>query len=186
MIYRNPRAAKKVRLSTKKAQPKPAKVLRKAKKRETVSSYKKKADAAFSIYIRYRTARFERGQWQVACCTCGVEKPVREMQNGHFVSRKVTHLRYDERNCNPQCPSCNVFNHGELFLYGLFLDRTYGEGTAAELMAERFYTHKLTIPELMDIIETSRERVLAIDPEAFKGRTKAGRLSTTINLHPEE
>lgn len=175
MIYRSPRAAKKLRLTSKKAVVKtPAKAIRKAKKRETISTYKKKADAAFSIWIRYRTARFERGQWQVTCCTCGVERPVREMQNGHFVSRKVTHLRYDERNCNPQCPSCNVFNHGELFLYGLFLDRTYGEGTAAELMAERFYTHKLTIPELQEIIQDSREKVLAIDPDVFKGRTKPG------------
>jgi hypothetical protein len=143
-------------------------------KRVSVSQLKKKADAAFSIYIRYRTAWLDNDEWVVECVTCGQVKPVREMQNGHFVSRRVTLLRYDKRNCNPQCPRCNVYNQGELYLYGLWLDRNYGDGTAEELMSQRFLTHKLTIPELEEIIRDSRQSTLEIHPYAFTGRTKSG------------
>ena len=55
------------------------------------------------------------------------------MQNGHFQSRRFLPTRFDEENCQVQCPACNVFRYGEQYKFGLALDGKYGEGTAEEL-----------------------------------------------------
>lgn len=118
-------------------------------KKVGVAQLKKKADKVFSTYIRTRDSSNGVAQ----CITCGVQKPIAQMQNGHFVSRKVNVLRYDEENCNAQCYSCNVMKYGEQYQYARALDLKYGDGTADRLHARRFETHKLTIQELEDIID---------------------------------
>jgi 5-methylcytosine-specific restriction endonuclease McrA len=127
--------------------------------KQNVSSLKKKADKYFSLYVRYRDGGFKRGQWLVECITCGVEKPLKQMQLGHFVSRRVNALRYDEENCNAQCTGCNMFKQGEQYLYAKALDLKYGDGKAEELMSRRFETHKLSIAELEGIINDSKEQI---------------------------
>jgi 5-methylcytosine-specific restriction endonuclease McrA len=119
------------------------------KKSESVSSLKKKADKVFSKYIRERDS--EGGFSE--CFTCGVQKPISQMQNGHFVSRAVNKLRYDELNCHAQCYSCNVMKHGDLYTYAKKLDEFHGDGTAEMLHSQRYATHKFTIQELKEIIE---------------------------------
>lgn len=116
---------------------------------ETVSKLKKKADKVFSIYIRNRDS--ENGFAE--CITCGVQKPISQMQAGHFVSRRVNSLRFDELNVNAQCYSCNVMNHGEQYKYSKALDLKYGTGAAEELHSRRFETHKFKVDELKQIIE---------------------------------
>jgi 5-methylcytosine-specific restriction endonuclease McrA len=115
----------------------------------TVSSLKKKADAVFSKYIRNRDS--EDGFAE--CFTCGVQKPISQMQAGHFVSRAVNKLRYDELNVHAQCYSCNVVKHGDLYTYAKKLDEFHGDGTAEMLHAQRHDTHKFTIGELQQVIE---------------------------------
>lgn len=119
-------------------------------KKQGVAQLKKKADKVFSLYIRHRDST----DGYAKCFTCGVLKPIAQMQNGHFVSRRVNTLRYDELNCNAQCYSCNVMNHGDLYNYAKKLDEWYGDGTADGLHALRHSTHKFTIDELQKIIET--------------------------------
>lgn len=126
---------------------------------KSVSALKKKADKEFSLYIRYRDGEPKRGEWLTECITCGVEKPLKQMQAGHFVSRKVNALRFDEMNVNAQCASCNVFKYGEQYLYSKQLDLKYGDGAADALMARRHETKKFTIGELEEIINDSKESV---------------------------
>lgn len=75
------------------------------------------------------------------------------MQNGHFVSRSSSTLRFDERNCNAQCVGCNMFKQGNQYAYALALDLKYGDGTAQELYSHRMDTHKFTIDELQAILD---------------------------------
>ena len=119
------------------------------KRTDTVASLKKKADKVFSLYIRNRDS--ENGFAE--CITCGVQKPIGQMQAGHFVSRRVNTLRFDEINVNAQCYSCNVMKHGDIYQYAKALDLKYGDGTAEELHSRRFETHSFTIDELKKIIE---------------------------------
>ena len=127
----------------------------KPKAKPTVAKLKKLADAEFSKYIRQRDSTNGVAQ----CITCGVSKPIAQMQNGHFVSRRVSLLRYDEENCNAQCVGCNMFKHGDLFTYAQNLDLKYGDGTAKKLHYQRFTTHKFTADELNQVIHDAKEAI---------------------------
>lgn len=125
-------------------------------KKQGVAALKKKADKYFSLYVRHRDADQDG---LVECITCRVKKPIKEMQAGHFVSRRVNALRFDEENVNGQCTGCNMFKAGEQYLYAKELDLKYGEGKAEELMSRRHETHKFTIPELEEIINDAKEQI---------------------------
>lgn len=93
------------------------------------------------------------------CITCGEKKHWKNLQCGHFVSRKVNVLRFDEENTNAQCVGCNMFKSGEQYAYSKALDMKYGDGTAERLWAQRFDTHKFTITELEEIIHDRKEQI---------------------------
>ena len=125
-------------------------------RKQGVASLKKKADAAWSIYVRMRDAD---GNGVAECISCGVKKPWKQLQNGHFVSRSSSTLRFDEENCNAQCVGCNMFKQGNQFAYALALDLKYGEGTAKKLYDQRMETKKWTITELEEIIHDAKEMI---------------------------
>ena len=128
-------------------------------KAKSVAQLKKLADKYFSQMIRYRDGERRTDGWWSECITCSEWKPLKQMQAGHFVSRKVNSLRFDETNVNSQCPSCNVFKYGEQYLYSKALDMKYGDGIAESLMNRRFETHKFTITELEEIIQDAKEQI---------------------------
>ena len=61
--------------------------------------YKKKLDEVFSKYIRLKYA-MPNGMCQ--CISCGSFKHWKEIQNGHYMSRRYMSTRFDEDNCRPQ------------------------------------------------------------------------------------
>lgn len=124
-----------------------------------LTKLKKKADTIWSKYIRYRDGVKKTDGWYSTCITCGVEKPLKLMQCGHFVSRTCNLLRYDELNTHAQCPKCNLFHSGEQYEYARQIDMKYGDGTAESLHKQRRINHKLTITELEQIIATAQEQV---------------------------
>lgn len=127
-----------------------------AKKQKTIAQLKKEADRVHSIYIRMRDAD-DTGEAE--CITCGVKKHWKDLQCGHFVSRKVNLLRYDELNTSAQCVGCNMFKAGEQYAYSKALDLKFGPGKAEELWAQRFDTHKFTRQELESIIEDRKTQI---------------------------
>lgn len=108
-----------------------------------------KLDAVFSKYIRHKYAV----GGVVECYTCGVKKPIKEMQNGHFISRRHYATRWSELNCKPQCYGCNVGAQGRQYEFGLHLDADYGPGTAEEILFESRKITKYTDNELLEKIE---------------------------------
>lgn len=120
----------------------------------SVAKLKKKADAAYSTYVRLRDAD-DRGM--VTCITCPTTRFYKQMQAGHFVSRRVNQLRFFEENVNGQCDGCNRWKHGEQYAYSKALDLKYGDGTADRLWGQRFSTHKFTKEELEEIIHDAKE-----------------------------
>lgn len=127
-----------------------------AVKKPGVAKLKKKADALFSKYIRLRDAD---NDGYVECISCGAKKFWKEAQNGHFVRRTVSLLRFDEENCNAQCVGCNMFKQGNQYAYAVNLDLKYGEGTAKKLHDQRFTTHKWTVPELEQVIHDANVQI---------------------------
>lgn len=128
-------------------------------KTKTVAQLKKDADKYFSQYVRYRDGECRNGEWIAECITCGVIKPIKQLQAGHFVSRRINVLRFDDENVNAQCTGCNMFKQGEQYLYAKNLDYKYGDGKAEELMNRRHETHKFSSEELLQVIHDAKEAI---------------------------
>ena len=77
-------------------------------KTRSLSKLKKQLDKIFSLYIRTKYSK----NGLVKCYTCSVTKPIKEIQNGHWIPRNVLGSRFSEENCRPQCVGCNMFNKG--------------------------------------------------------------------------
>lgn len=92
-------------------------------KKPSVSKLHKKLWAIFSLYIRLNESKDGIG----TCITCGVKKPYKELQAGHFISRRFKATLYDEMNVHSQCFACNCFLHGNLLRYRRVMDDLYGD-----------------------------------------------------------
>ena len=125
------------------------------KKKLTRSKLVKKLDSIFSQYIRQKDADND----MATCFTCDKVDNVKSLQNGHFQSRKHYSTRWDEVNCQVQCPKCNVFNYGEQFVFGSKLDSKYGEGTARRLNIKAQQIVKLSDNDIEEMIKRYKDFV---------------------------
>jgi len=98
-------------------------------KSEGLPALDRKLWRLFSAFIRHRDCP---GGWGV-CVTCGKPKPYADLDAGHFVGRRYKATKFDERNVAIQCRSCNRFNSGESYAFGVWIDKKYGAGTAESL-----------------------------------------------------
>ena len=110
-----------------------------------------KLDRVFSEYIRRRKAKNDIAE----CVTCGKRDHWKSLQAGHFMSRKHYSTRWDERNVEVQCVSCNVYQYGEQYKFSKFL----GDELADELLALSRETRKFSNFELEEMIEQYCERI---------------------------
>ena len=119
-------------------------------KKLTRSKLIKKLDAIFSRWVRLSNSVNEI----CTCVTCGKESHWKDIQAGHFISRKHYSTRWDERNVKPQCVGCNVFKYGEQYKYSLYL----GNKLSKKLLIESRIIIKFTNAELEDMIKEYTER----------------------------
>lgn len=75
------------------------------------------------------------------------------MQAGHYISRSVLSLRWDERNVNCQCMPCNIWKHGALDVYALNLQLKYGDGILKEFAQKKNVLIRFTASELEEMIK---------------------------------
>lgn len=59
------------------------------------------------------------------------------MQNGHYVSRSVKVLRWDEDNARPQCFGCNIMHGGRPIDFRINLIAEIGEDRVKQLESRR-------------------------------------------------
>lgn len=87
-------------------------------KKISAKKEKERLDMIFSIYIRLKGCLDTTNTTEIGkCFTCGRTYTFYELQNGHFISRKSLHTRFDEDNCKIQCSGCNVFKSGNYIEY---------------------------------------------------------------------
>jgi 5-methylcytosine-specific restriction endonuclease McrA len=115
----------------------------------------KKLDKVFSEYIRQRNAD-KNGV--VVCVTCGKVDHWKNMDAGHFISRKHLSTRWHDDNVQVQCKGCNVFRYGEQYRFSLWL----GAEKSKELADLSMKTHKLDNYDLQQLIEKYQERCASI------------------------
>ena len=126
-------------------------------KKPTVSALKKKLDRIFSEYIRRRDADKHTGF--AKCCSCPVRLPWKQMDAGHYISRKHNSTRYHEKNVHAQCRACNRYDEGNTSGYTLFLEGRYGQTIIGYLDRLGHQTKQFRPPELLELIETYKAKL---------------------------
>lgn len=121
-------------------------------KKPTRSKLVKKLDVVFSQYIRLSNA--DKNGY-CTCVTCNKKFHWKEIQAGHFMSRKHYSIRWDERNVKPQCVACNVYRAGEQYKYSLYL----GNNLSQKLLEESRELRKFTNIELEEMISDYSDRL---------------------------
>lgn len=92
----------------------------------------------------------------ITCVTCGVKKHWKEMQGGHFISRRFTKYKLLEENVHPQCPACNGPLRGNYHSYTLYMIDMYGRKYVDELLATKGETKKYNRVEIEELISDLR------------------------------
>ena len=159
----------------------PRKPLQATKKRKKPRTLEQKtaqqlipeADKWYSRYIRLRDSSYNGSEWLGSCIDgCGRVLIVLDgdgkwnssSNNGHFVSRGVYSLRYDEFNTNLQSAYCNAWRDKQDMIEGYEegLALKYGSDIVKELkkLSKRPEAYKrATKPELLQIIADSKEYI---------------------------
>ena len=89
----------------------------------------------------------------VECFTCGkISHYKKNMQCGHFQSRSSYSTRWDPTNCQVQCYGCNVMQQGRQYVFGLNLEKKYGNGVAEDLLIKSKQTVKYSNEDLKEMI----------------------------------
>ena len=84
----------------------------------------KELDVWFSRYIRLK---YSDSRGYCRCISCGKVYFWKEIQNGHYMSRRYMSTRFSEDNCRPQGVECNIFNQGSIQMYRRALIKEIGE-----------------------------------------------------------
>lgn len=120
----------------------------KPKKLKTVAKLREEAAVLLQKLVRMKAAD-ENGL--ASCVTCGKRQHYKEMDGGHFISRKWTATKLVEENVHPQCKGCNQYASGRHDDYSLFMVDTYGIEMVRELNDKKRELCKQNRIELEDI-----------------------------------
>jgi len=118
-------------------------------KKPTKTALVKKLDKLFSEYIRRRNGEM------AICVTCGKVAHWKEMQAGHFMSRRHRATRWHEDNVQVQCIKCNMFGQGEQFKFGKWL----GDEKANELIQLANQVVRMSDYEMQEMIEHYKKKL---------------------------
>jgi len=123
--------------------------LPKSKRPRTRKDIIKNISVIFKKYIRHRD--LDHAGW-TRCCTCS--KPIQikggDINAGHFMIDKRLATRWNERNCHAQCVKCNM-EGGQQYEHAKYIDKRWGEGTAAGLERDSLTSIKYFIHDLLYI-----------------------------------
>jgi len=118
------------------------------------SKLKRQLDKITSQIVRLRDKR---------CVICGMPCEYNDRGDpvtndcGHFLGRKVDATRWDLRNTNCQCRSCNWKHNDNPMPYTYYMINKYGREVLLEL--ENLYKEhrKITVPELREMLREYKE-----------------------------
>ena len=113
-----------------------------------------------SRYIRLKHADKDGN---CKCVTCGIVKPWKELQAGHFVDSRNLTVLFDEELIYPQCVACNMFKHGNKVEYTLFMLRKgYSAEEITEMVNKKFKTRKISDAEYLEMIDDLEDKLVGL------------------------
>lgn len=127
-------------------------------KKLTRKQLAKKIDELRRKFVRKRDALYNGF---AICISCSIQKPVSELQVGHFYLRgydQTTELLTEWRNVSLQCQRCNGFMHGNLSGYAVGLVRKYGPKVLFELEKKRKTEKHWSYMELLAVVEELKKK----------------------------
>lgn len=116
------------------------------KGKPSLKTLRNKLDLVFSKWIRKRDAR-PSGLGR--CYTCN---RFALLEASHFIPRQHAATRWDERNVHGACSYCNRWQHGNLYAYGLELEKQYGQAVVDTLWRSKRQAVKFTHSDLEYLI----------------------------------
>ena len=119
------------------------------------ANLKHKAWKVFSSYIRLKGSS---GGSNV-CITCGKRYPISKLTAGHFIAGRNNSILFDERNCHPQCTTCNILLYSNPTAYRRFMMKTYGEEVIKELQIKAKKEEKLLPSDFEKIYDTYKRKL---------------------------
>ena len=127
------------------AKPKPKP---KPKKQKSVAKLREEAAVLLQRLVRMKAADAD-GLAQ--CVTCGKKQHYKDMDGGHFISRRWTATKLVEENIHVQCKGCNQYASGRYDDYTLYMVDTYGIEMVRELNQKKRELCKQNRIELEDM-----------------------------------
>ena len=138
------------------------------KKKIKLGVAKKKAWEALSKVVRYANSDGE----YASCVTCGITKPWKELQTGHFIPKAQGNAIYFAlENCNPQCYRCNINLGGNGAEYYPYMLRAYGEEIIKRLKVAQQMTVNYRVNDYLAIAEHYTNEFNRISDLRSQGRT---------------
>lgn len=127
-------------------------------KKPKLSTAKKKAWDACSKYVRQKHSI----EGMCTCFTCGVSKPIPEIQAGHAIQGRGNSILFETDGIRPQCASCNVWQGGRLDIFIPKLIDEIGRQRYDELLALKAVSKKFTVNDYIDLCQefTEQYRIL--------------------------
>lgn len=129
--------------------------MKKKRNKSPLQKAKEKCWSAFSLYIRLKYSDWREN---CTCVTCGKTQHYKKQQAGHFVQGRRNAVLFDERNVHPQCYGCNICKSGNLYQYGKFMEKTYGQDVIDELFKLNDTTVKYTIQDYEEMTKEFKEK----------------------------
>ena len=120
----------------------------------------KKLDIVFSKHKRL-SALTSGGC--IRCFTCGAFLTFRQTDCGHYVGRECMPTRYEEKNTEPQCHSCNRFAEGKKDIFAINLQKKYGAGILEWLNQKKNEIKQWTVPELEEKIIYYKQKIKELE-----------------------
>jgi len=114
-----------------------------------ISKLKKQVWTLVSEYIRHKYAV----NGIDTCYTCGVQKPIKEMQCGHGIGGRGNAIIFDEDLLRPQCYSCNIMKYGNYDVFHAKLIAEHGLAWMKKKWALAKTTKQFTVTELTALKE---------------------------------
>lgn len=125
------------------------------RKKKTIATLVNEAATILQKIVRMKAADHNG---YCSCVTCGYTNHWKELQGGHFISRRYTAHKLMEENIHPQCRGCNGPLGSNPIVYTTWMIDTYGRDFVDQLIQTKSETKKYSRPEILGIIEDLKEQ----------------------------
>lgn len=125
---------------------------------QSVKTGKKTVQDKVNLIARLRDCKGKDGGTN--CISCGYYYPFDELEGGHFIPQGTSGaIRFDLRNINAQCHTCNFHRHGNSRHYYHGMIKKYGKKVTQEIEALEGVTKKWKLWELQELNDILDKRL---------------------------